>query len=106
LENEGLNVGHYDMRFAKPLDEELLLYVSDRYNHIITIEDGTKIGGFGSAVAEYLITHDRVVPMTILGVPDQLVEHGTQQELYAEVGIDSLSIAEIVRSIYVREQVI
>lgn len=89
LDEQGIHVGHYDMRFAKPLDEILIVHAVSRYDRIITIEDGTILGGFGGAVAEYVVSLDKPIPVTIMGVPDRLVEHGEPKELYAEVGIDA-----------------
>lgn len=89
LDEQGIHVGHYDMRFAKPLDEILVEHAASRYDRIITIEDGTILGGFGSAVAEYVVSLDKPIPVTIMGVPDRIVEHGEPKELYAEVGIDA-----------------
>lgn len=106
LEEEGVRVGHFDMRFAKPLDTELIDRVCRDYRHIITIEDGTRLGGFGSAVAEYLIDKPHHPPVTIMGVPDRIVEHGTQRELHEEVGLDPDSIVrqveECLRSVSVK----
>jgi 1-deoxy-D-xylulose-5-phosphate synthase len=87
LSAEGIEIGHYDMRFAKPLDTDLIDKIKLRYRHIITIEDGTVIGGFGSAVAEYVAGSPAQIPVKIMGVPDRIVEHGTQRELHDEVGI-------------------
>lgn len=100
LSEEGIEVGHYDMRFAKPLDTELIDQVLYNYDHIITIEDGTKLGGFGSAVAEYVVSKPGRVPVTIMGVPDRIVEHGTQRQLHDEVGIgpDGI-IAEVKKTL-------
>ncbi len=99
LEEEGINVGHYNMRFAKPLDTDLIDKVCHTYDRIITIEDGTKLGGFGSAVAEYLADKPHHIPTTIMGVPDRIVEHGTQEELHEEVGLDPEGIKETVREV-------
>jgi len=99
LEEEGIKIGHYNMRFAKPLDTELIDEICHTYEHIITIEDGTKLGGFGSAVAEYLADKPYHIPTTIMGVPDRIVEHGTQEELHQEVGLDPESIKEKVREV-------
>jgi len=87
LEQQDVNIGHYDMRFAKPVDTKLLDEVAQKYRYIITIEDGTKLGGFGSAVTEYLSDKPYRVPVKIMGVPDRVVEHGTQRQLHDEVGI-------------------
>ncbi|MDZ7680941.1 MAG: 1-deoxy-D-xylulose-5-phosphate synthase [Fodinibius sp.] len=89
LEEEGIKVGHYNMRFAKPLDTELIDEICHTYDRIITIEDGTKLGGFGSAVTEYLADKPHHIPTTIMGVPDRIAEHGTQQELHREVRLGS-----------------
>jgi 1-deoxy-D-xylulose-5-phosphate synthase len=99
LAKEGINIGHFNMRFAKPLDTDLIDEVCHTYEHIITIEDGTKLGGFGSAVSEYLSDKPHHIPVTIMGVPDRIVEHGTQEELHAEVGLDPKGIKEKVRKV-------
>lgn len=92
LEEEGVSVGHFNMRFVKPLDTALLDEIALNYRSIITIEDGTKIGGFGSAVTEYISEHHAGLRVRILGVPDVIVEHGSQAELYREVGIDAQAV--------------
>lgn len=97
LEEEGIQIGHFDMRFAKPLDTALIDDVLDSYESIITIEDGTRLGGFGSAVAEYVAEQGAGIPVRIMGVPDKIVEHGTQRELHDEVGIGPDGIADEVR---------
>ncbi|MDR8393482.1 1-deoxy-D-xylulose-5-phosphate synthase [Aliifodinibius sp. S!AR15-10] len=99
LEAEGIRIGHYDMRFAKPLDTELLDEICHSYEHIITIEDGTKQGGFGGAVTEYLADKTYSIPVTIMGVPDRIVEHGTQKELHHEVGLDPEGIEQKIREV-------
>ena len=99
LQQEGIYTGHYDMRFAKPIDSELIDEVAKNYGHIITIEDGTRLGGFGSAIAEYLADKPFHIPVSIMGVPDRIVEHGTQRELHDEVGIGPDGILEKIKSI-------
>jgi 1-deoxy-D-xylulose-5-phosphate synthase len=99
LSEEGINVGHFNMRFAKPLDTELIDEISHTYDHIITIEDGTKIGGFGGAVAEHLSDKPHRIPVTIMGIPDRVVEHGTQEELHQEVGLHPEGIKATVRNV-------
>lgn len=94
---EGMDVGHYDMRFCKPLDEEMLRDVARRYRAIVTVEDGCLQGGFGSAVLEFLTDHGFHLPVRRLGIPDRVVEHGTQDELYKECGFDAAGIAQAVR---------
>ena len=99
LDRQNIRIGHYDMRFAKPLDQGLIDQVLDRYDHILTLEDGTRIGGFGSAVAEYVASKPGRVPLTLMGVPDRIVEHGTQRELHDEVGIGPDGIVNKIRHI-------
>jgi 1-deoxy-D-xylulose-5-phosphate synthase len=93
----GINPAHYDMRFVKPLDEELLHEVFQRYQKIITVEDGTVTGGFGSAVLEFMAQHNYHAQVKILGVPDRIVEHGTVKELHRECGYDAQGIADTIR---------
>lgn len=99
LAEEGIHVGHYNMRFAKPLDTDLIDEICHTYDRIITIEDGTRLGGFGSAVVEYLADKPHHIPTTIMGVPDSIVEHGTQRELHDEVGIGPDGIIKQVKSL-------
>ncbi len=94
---EGIDPAHYDMRFAKPLDEELLHEVFGKYNKVITIEDGTVLGGFGSAVLEFMNEHGYKAGVKIMGIPDRLVEHGSPKQLYNEIGIDASAIANMLR---------
>jgi len=96
LKNDGLNPAHYDMRFAKPLDEEMLHEVFTKFEKIITVEDGTVVGGFGSAVLEFMNEHNYKAEIKILGIPDRLVEHGTPKELHHECGYDAPAIKETV----------
>jgi 1-deoxy-D-xylulose-5-phosphate synthase len=97
LKNDGMNPAHYDMRFAKPLDEEMLHEVCSKFNKIITVEDGCIQGGFGSAVLEFMAAHNYKAEVKIMGIPDRLVEHGTPKQLYDEIGIDANGIAKVVR---------
>jgi 1-deoxy-D-xylulose-5-phosphate synthase len=99
LRNDGINPAHYDMRFAKPLDEELLHEVFGTFDKIVTIEDGTVLGGFGSAVVEFMAQHGYKAEVSIMGIPDRLVEHGTPKQLYEEIGLDANSIAAKVREL-------
>ena len=94
---EGINPAHYDMRFVKPLDEEMLHEVFSNYNKVITVEDGTVVGGFGSAILEFMNEHGYKADVKILGIPDRLVEHGTPKQLYDEIGIDANAIAAVLR---------
>ena len=97
----GINAGHYDMRFAKPLDEELLHQIAQQYSKIITVEDGTVLGGFGSAVLEFMARHQYTPTVKILGIPDRIVEHGTVKELLSESHYDAPAIAEMLKEMMV-----
>ena len=97
VKGEGLNPAHYDMRFVKPLDEAMLHEVFSKFNKIITVEDGTVVGGFGSAILEFMNEHGYKADVKIMGIPDTLVEHGTPKQLYDEIGIDANGIAEAIR---------
>lgn len=97
LSKEGIEIGHFDMRYAKPLDTDLVDQVCQEYNHIITLEDGAKMGGFGSAVAEYIAEKEERPTLKIMGIPDRIVEHGTQRELHDEIGIGVAGIIETVK---------
>jgi len=92
LAKQGIAVGLYDMRFAKPLDEELLHSILKRYRHIITVEDGALQGGFGSAVLEFMADNGYTNSITRLGAPDRFIEHGTVQQLHKDCGIDPESL--------------
>jgi 1-deoxy-D-xylulose-5-phosphate synthase len=97
LKMDGLNPAHYDMRFVKPLDEALLHEVFNNYHKVITVEDGTVTGGFGSAILEFMAQHNYKAEVKIMGIPDRIVEHGTPKELYHECNYDATAIAATVR---------
>ena len=97
LRNDGINPGHYDMRFAKPLDENLLHEACNKYPKLITVEDAAIEGGFGSAVLEFMAQHGYKNDIRILGIPDKIVEHGTPKELHRECGYDTAAIVETIR---------
>ena len=92
LSLRGVSAGHYDMRFAKPLDADMLDLIARRYDYVITIEDAAVHGGFGSAVAEYYMGLEKRPVMKIMGVADTVVEHGSQKQLHRELGIDAEGI--------------
>ncbi|WP_133995050.1 1-deoxy-D-xylulose-5-phosphate synthase [Dinghuibacter silviterrae] len=98
LKAEGLQPGHYDLRFVKPLDEELLHEVFRKYKKIVTVEDGTVKGGFGSAILEFMAENGYKADVRILGIPDRIVEHGKPAELQHECAYDAEAIKEAVRS--------
>ncbi len=94
---DGINPAHYDMRFAKPIDEALLHEVFAKFDKIITVEDGTVVGGFGTAVLEFMNEHNYKAAVKIMGIPDKLIEHGSPKQLYDEIGIDANGIANALR---------
>lgn len=96
LEKKGISIGHYDMRFVKPLDEKLLHKIFASYKKIITVEDGCIQGGFGSAVLEFMADHNYHAEVRRLGIPDRVVEHGEQSELHHECGFDAEHIEKTV----------
>lgn len=98
-ECDGITVAHYDMRFIKPLDEKLLTEAASKFKYIITVEDGVRKGGFGSAVLEWLSDNNYTTHVTRLGLPDKFVEQGTVSELQHITGIDTDSIAATIKSI-------
>jgi 1-deoxy-D-xylulose-5-phosphate synthase len=97
---EGIKVGHYDIRFVKPLDEPLLHEAFKKYPKIITIEDGTVVGGFGSAILEFMNEHNYKAEVKILGIPDHFIEHGSPKELSMEIGLDVNHLAEVIRDMH------
>ena len=99
LAKERLYPAHYDMRFVKPLDVALLHEIFAEFKLIITIEDGCIQGGFGSAIAEFMIDNHYTAQITRLGIPDRFVEHGEQKELYRECNFDAQAIMETVRQL-------
>jgi len=106
VKSEGLNPAHYDMRFAKPIDEEMLHEVFNKFKKIITVEDGTVVGGFGSAVLEFMNAFGYKADVKIMGIPDRLVEHGTPKQLYDEIGLDTNGIATEIRKMAFIEKMI
>ncbi|MFO7616142.1 MAG: 1-deoxy-D-xylulose-5-phosphate synthase [Bacteroidales bacterium] len=100
LEKEGLTPAHYDMRFVKPLDEDLLDTIFTSFQRIITVEDSSIAGGFGSAIAEYRAMKGHRGDIRMLGIPDRFIEHGTQRQLYKECGFDPESIAGAIRNFW------
>ncbi|SDT91839.1 1-deoxy-D-xylulose-5-phosphate synthase [Polaribacter sp. Hel1_33_78] len=87
-------IAHYDMRFVKPLDEKLLHQIFDRYQTIITIEDGTLKGGLGSAILEFACQHNYTNKVKTLGIPDVFIEHGSISQLQEKIGLDAKSLAK------------
>lgn len=116
---EGIHIAHYDMRYAKPLDIQLLNEIALKFDHVITLEDAAVVGGFGSAVAEYYATIDmdsiadtsarenknHPPRLHIMGLPDRIIEHGTQRELHDEVGIGPDGLSEKIAYILTHQKV-
>lgn len=96
LAKKGIHPAHYDLRFAKPLDAELLHDVFSSFKKVLTIEDGCLQGGVGSAVLEFMVDHGYHAEVVRLGIPDEIIEHGEQLELHRECGFDSEGIAHTI----------
>lgn len=101
LSSEGIHPAHYDLRFVKPLDQDLLHEVFSTFGKIVTVEDGCIQGGVGSAVLEFMADNGYTAKVIRLGIPDKIVEHGDQHELWSECGYDAHAIVESVRKIAV-----
>lgn len=99
LSKKGISAAHFDLRFAKPLDAELLHTVFTRFTKVITIEDGCIQGGVGSAVLEFMADHQYSAQVKRLGIPDRIVEHGEQLELHQECGMDMEGIVAAVQTL-------
>lgn len=102
LSEEGINPAHYDMRFLKPIDEEMLHEVFSRFKKVVTVEDGCIQGGMGSAVLEFMADNRYQATVVRLGIPDRFVEHGEQNELWAECGYDAASIVSEIKKLSVQ----
>lgn len=93
-----MSIAHYDMRFLKPLDEALLEEIAKKFDRIITIEDGVRKGGFGSAILEWMSDHGYRPQITRMGIPDEFVEHGTVAQLREIIGLDNESIRKTIEN--------
>lgn len=93
---KGLSIAHYDLRFLKPMDEEMLHEVGKRFSRIVTVEDGIRKGGMGSAVLEFMADNGYAPRVQRIGVPDAFIEHGSVDELYRLCGMDEESIKELI----------
>jgi len=99
---QGIELGHVDLRFVKPLDKTLLLEVFNHYDSIITIEDGCVQGGMGSALLEFMAENNCLKPMVRLGIPDEFIEHGTQGELHQACGYDRESLEQTIHKVLLK----
>jgi 1-deoxy-D-xylulose-5-phosphate synthase len=106
LRAEGFDPAHYDIRFVKPIDEALLHEVFQNYSKIVTVEDATVVGGFGSAILEFMNTHGYQSQITILGSPDTIVEHGSLKELHQECHYDAMAIADAVKALLAKDSLV
>ena len=95
----GLNCGHYDMRFIKPLDESLLHTIFKTHSTLITIEDGVENGGFGSAVLEFAATHRYKNDVVVKGIPDEFIEHGAIDNLQQLIGVSAHELRKLIKSL-------
>ena len=100
LKNEGINITLINCRFIKPLDGKLLDEISKKHNKLITIEEGTVCGGFGSAILEYISNKEYSVKTYIKGFPDKFIQHASREELLIDNNLDSNSIYEDIKNIY------
>jgi len=105
LVKEGIYPAHYDLRFAKPLDEEMLHEVFSSFNKVITVEDGCLQGGIGSAVLEFMADHHYHAEVKRLGIPDEIIEHGEQNDLHRQCGFDTDGIISAVKTMYITTRV-
>ena len=96
---EGHSIAHYDMRFVKPLDENMLHEIFEKHNKIITVEDGCIQGGFGSAILEFMSDKNYNSKIIRLGIPDRFIDHGTQNELWKECNYDEESIFQAAKKL-------
>lgn len=99
LAQQGIEVGHYDVRFVKPIDEQMLHEVFSSYTTVLTIEDGAIAGGMGSAILEFMSENGYQCKVKRLGIPDRFVEHGSQMALYKEIGLDMESIRGLIEEL-------
>ncbi len=105
FKKEGLNIAHYDMRFTKPLDEKLLHKILKKFNTIITIEDGCLKAGFGSAILEFMANNEYQKTVKRLGIPDEFIHHGSQEQLHNDCNYDTDAIIKTVHDLLARKVV-
>lgn len=97
-------IGHYNFPFVKPMDQDALQDICLNYDTIITLEDGSIMGGFGSAILEGVNALQMRTPVKSFGVPDVFLEHGTQEELYALAQMDKKTVIKYIRDLYANER--
>ena len=96
MKESGISIAHYDLRFVKPLDAVLLHEVFTKFKKVITVEDGCLMGGFGTAIIEFMVDQKYNSEIVRLGIPDEYVHHGTQEELWEDCGFDAKAIVKAV----------
>jgi 1-deoxy-D-xylulose-5-phosphate synthase len=99
MKESGISIAHYDLRFVKPLDAVLLHEVFTKFKKVITVEDGCLMGGFGSAIIEFMVDQKYNSEIVRLGIPDEYIHHGTQEELWKDCGFDAKAIVKAVEKI-------
>ncbi|MFM7006041.1 MAG: 1-deoxy-D-xylulose-5-phosphate synthase [Flavobacteriales bacterium] len=104
LKDSGVSIAHYDMRFVKPLDTILLHEVFSKFKKVLTVEDGCLMGGFGSAVLEFMVDQKYQAEVIRLGIPDEYIHHGTQEELWADCGFDTQAIISTISALFKLDQ--
>ena len=98
LEEQGISAAHYDLRYVKPIDELMLHEVFTKFKQVITVEDGCIQGGMGSAVLEFMGDNGYQAQVKRLGIPDQYIEHGSQEQLYTECNYNTENLVETALS--------
>ena len=101
----GLSIAHYDMRFAKPLDKDLLHTIFQNFDKVVTVEDACIQGGFGSAILEFMADNNYKAEVVRLGIPDEFINHGTQEELRSKCGFDKVAIVSAIEKLSASKQV-
>jgi 1-deoxy-D-xylulose-5-phosphate synthase len=98
-EYDGLEIAHYDLRFLKPLDREMLHHIGKNFGKVITVEDGVLAGGMGSAVIEFMADNGYTPTVERIGIPDRFIEHGSVSKLYQLCGLDEDGIYKVITSL-------
>ena len=106
LIEDGISAAHYDMRFVKPIDETMLHEVFSKFKKVITVENGVINGGMGSAIIEFVVDHEYRSNVVRLGIPDRFIEHGTQDELYAQCGFDAAGIVKTAHRLIDKKKIV
>ena len=100
---QGISVAHYDLRFLKPLDNNMLHSIGQKFSKIITVEDGVTAGGMGSAIIEFMAANQYTPTIKTIGIPDTFVEHGSVSELYKLYNMDCDSVYETITELHSKQ---